>query len=224
MEERGMGRIRRGGYLIDWWIGDHTPKHVHVYRDGVLVAKVEIPGAVGALWHHESPAQKDSGATHRGEGHMRTTERIRAVRFDNRKRVLHVDYASGKRIAVHYGQLGITRKIVEAWVDKETRGHSIGIRLQDGSEEYMPYDQPLALARDPEYLLRTQIEHVLARMRESLAVKGISKRYLATQLGTSDNQIQRLLDPSILNKNLEQLYRISLLLGLELEWRVRAAA
>lgn len=39
-----MGRIRRGGYLIDWWIGDHTPKHVHVYRDGALVAKVEIPG------------------------------------------------------------------------------------------------------------------------------------------------------------------------------------
>jgi len=39
-----MGRIRRGGYLIDWWIGDHAPKHVHVYRDGVPVAKVEIPG------------------------------------------------------------------------------------------------------------------------------------------------------------------------------------
>ena len=39
-----MGRIRRGGYLIDWWIGDHHPKHVHVYRDGVLVAKVEVPG------------------------------------------------------------------------------------------------------------------------------------------------------------------------------------
>jgi len=39
-----MGRVRRGGYLIDWWIGDHRPKHVHVYRDGTLVAKVEMPG------------------------------------------------------------------------------------------------------------------------------------------------------------------------------------
>ena len=86
---------------------------------------------------------------------MKTTERIRAVRFDNRKRVLHVDYASGKRIGVHYGHLGITQKVVGVWVDKETRGRSIGIRLQDGSEEYMPYDQPLALARDPDYLLRT---------------------------------------------------------------------
>lgn len=39
-----MGRARRGGYIIDWWIGDHAPKHVHVYRKGALVAKVEIPG------------------------------------------------------------------------------------------------------------------------------------------------------------------------------------
>ena len=113
---------------------------------------------------------------------MKTTERICAVRFDNRKRVLHVDYASGKRIGVHYGHLGITQKVVGVWVDKETRGRSIGIRLQDGSEEYMPYDQPLALARDPEYLLRTQLERVLARIRETLTAKGVSKRYLATQL------------------------------------------
>jgi len=38
-----MGRVRRSGYLIEWWMGDHYPKHVHVYRDGKLVAKVEVP-------------------------------------------------------------------------------------------------------------------------------------------------------------------------------------
>jgi len=38
-----MGRIKRGGYLIEWWIGDHNPKHVHVYRDGKLIAKIEVP-------------------------------------------------------------------------------------------------------------------------------------------------------------------------------------
>ncbi|MEQ1663780.1 MAG: DUF4160 domain-containing protein [Bdellovibrionales bacterium] len=37
-----MGRIRRGGYLIEWWIGDHSPKHVHVYKNGRLIAKVEV--------------------------------------------------------------------------------------------------------------------------------------------------------------------------------------
>jgi hypothetical protein len=26
-----MGRIRRGGYILEWFIGDHVPRHVHVY-------------------------------------------------------------------------------------------------------------------------------------------------------------------------------------------------
>ncbi len=66
------------------------------------------------------------------------TERMRFVRFDNRKRVLDVDYVSGKCIAIHYGQLGIAKKIDAVWIDKETRGRAVGIRLADGSEEYLP--------------------------------------------------------------------------------------
>lgn len=38
-----MGRWKRGGYLFEWWIGDHPPKHVHVYKNGKEVAKVEVP-------------------------------------------------------------------------------------------------------------------------------------------------------------------------------------
>ena len=34
-----MGKIRRGGYIFITWIGDHAPRHVHVYRDGKLVLK-----------------------------------------------------------------------------------------------------------------------------------------------------------------------------------------
>ena len=26
-----MGRIRRHGYTIEWYIGDHDPRNVHVY-------------------------------------------------------------------------------------------------------------------------------------------------------------------------------------------------
>lgn len=25
-----MGKVRRGGYVIIWWKGDHEPRHVHV--------------------------------------------------------------------------------------------------------------------------------------------------------------------------------------------------
>jgi hypothetical protein len=28
-----MGKVRRGGYIIEWFIGDHRPRHVHVYTD-----------------------------------------------------------------------------------------------------------------------------------------------------------------------------------------------
>lgn len=38
-----MGRIKRGNYLIEWWIGDHLPKHVHIYKNGNEIAKIQIP-------------------------------------------------------------------------------------------------------------------------------------------------------------------------------------
>jgi hypothetical protein len=38
-----MGRIRRGGYTFIWWIGDHSPRHVHVFdKNGRLVSRVNL--------------------------------------------------------------------------------------------------------------------------------------------------------------------------------------
>jgi hypothetical protein len=37
-----MGKIRRGGYIFVTWKGDHLPRHVHVYRDGVLIVKWDL--------------------------------------------------------------------------------------------------------------------------------------------------------------------------------------
>jgi Domain of unknown function (DUF4160) len=37
-----MGKLRRGGYIFVWWKGDHSPRHVHVYRDGKLVVKWDL--------------------------------------------------------------------------------------------------------------------------------------------------------------------------------------
>ena len=38
-----MGREKRGGYIIEWWIGDHKPKHIHVYKNSKEIAKVVVP-------------------------------------------------------------------------------------------------------------------------------------------------------------------------------------
>ena len=40
-----MGKVRRGGYIFLTWKGDHSPKHVHVYRDGRLIVKWDLENA-----------------------------------------------------------------------------------------------------------------------------------------------------------------------------------
>ena len=37
-----MPKRRRGGYVFVSWKGDHSPWHVHVYRDGELVVKWDL--------------------------------------------------------------------------------------------------------------------------------------------------------------------------------------
>jgi len=37
-----MGKVRRGGYVFVTWRGDHTPWHVHVYRDGKFIVKWDL--------------------------------------------------------------------------------------------------------------------------------------------------------------------------------------
>jgi uncharacterized protein DUF4160 len=37
-----LGKYRRGGYVFITWIGDHPPRHVHVYRDGKFVVKWDL--------------------------------------------------------------------------------------------------------------------------------------------------------------------------------------
>lgn len=37
-----MGKIRRGKYVFRTSIGDHRPRHVHVYKDSELVLKWDL--------------------------------------------------------------------------------------------------------------------------------------------------------------------------------------
>ncbi len=37
-----MGKMRRGNYIFLTWIGDHSPRHVHVYRNSKLVVKWDL--------------------------------------------------------------------------------------------------------------------------------------------------------------------------------------
>lgn len=37
-----MTKVRRGNYVFLSWVGDHTPKHVHVYRNERLVLQWDL--------------------------------------------------------------------------------------------------------------------------------------------------------------------------------------
>jgi hypothetical protein len=39
-------KVRRGNYVFLTWKGDHSPRHVHVYRDGKLVVKWNLDDRV----------------------------------------------------------------------------------------------------------------------------------------------------------------------------------
>lgn len=41
-----MPKIRRGNHIFLGWIGDHSPRHVHVYRDRRLVVKWDLENGV----------------------------------------------------------------------------------------------------------------------------------------------------------------------------------
>jgi len=34
-----MGKIRRGNFVFLYWIGDHSPPHVHIYKDRKRIVK-----------------------------------------------------------------------------------------------------------------------------------------------------------------------------------------
>jgi hypothetical protein len=41
-----MGKLRRGNYVFLTWAGDHSPRHVHVYRKGKLVLKWDLENEI----------------------------------------------------------------------------------------------------------------------------------------------------------------------------------
>ena len=59
-----MTTIRRGGYLFRTWLGDHDPRHVHVYRDRRLVGRWDL----------------ETGAPIEGAAPRKVTEIIRELR------------------------------------------------------------------------------------------------------------------------------------------------
>ena len=125
-----------------------------------------------------------------------------------------------KNVWLTYKELGICKNIKNIQIDKETGQKSLIIEFVDGSKEFLPYDQPLYLAQDSDYMLHSTIENVVVCLKEELLHKKISKKKLAQKLHISEQQIQKLLNPHVLNKNLKQLYQLADFLKLKIQIKV----
>jgi len=57
-----MGRVRRGGYIIKWFIGDHPPRHLHVEREnGELIGRLDLERMTGMEgWQPDGEAATDN--------------------------------------------------------------------------------------------------------------------------------------------------------------------
>jgi hypothetical protein len=63
-----MGKLRRGGYVFVTWKGDHSPRHVHVYRDGKFIVKWDL----------------ENKKAMKGEAPLRVVELIEALEAEGR--------------------------------------------------------------------------------------------------------------------------------------------
>jgi hypothetical protein len=63
-----VGKIRLGGYIFISWKSDHSPRHVHVYREGRLIVKWDL----------------DNGRPMRGSASRSIVELIRVLQSEGR--------------------------------------------------------------------------------------------------------------------------------------------
>lgn len=151
-------------------------------------------------------------------------KKFKKVEHDNKKRLFHLEYASGLKLDCPYSALGIRNKVIEAGPDREVGGHSFYFTLHDGKKEYVPYDQPLHIVQNPEYVRQRTLYEVTKRLNRFIEEAKIPKRELARRLSTSLSQLARLLDTTNYNKELSRLIELAAILNYEFKWEFKRAA
>jgi hypothetical protein len=152
-----------------------------------------------------------------------TRKKFKHVTFDNKRRVFHLEYASGLKIDCPYSSLGIHQKVKKAAPDNEVGKHSFYFVLENGKKEYVPYDQPLHIVQNPEYVRQQALYKMTKMINQFISREKVSKRELARRLHTSMSQLTRLLDITNYKKELSRLIEIAAILNYEFKWHFKKA-
>ncbi|MDO8526835.1 MAG: hypothetical protein Q7T03_04000 [Deltaproteobacteria bacterium] len=151
-------------------------------------------------------------------------KKFKKVAFDNKKRVFHLQYTSGLKMECPYSALGIKGRVIEAASDSEAGHHSFYFMLENGKKEFVPFDQPLHIAQNPEYVKQQTLYEVTKQLNELIKRAKTPKRELARRLGTSLSQLSRLLDTTNYKKELSRLIELAAMLNYEFKWQFKKAA
>lgn len=151
-------------------------------------------------------------------------KKFKKVEFDNKKRSFHLEYTTGLKIDCPYFSLGIKGKVVEAALDPEVGGHSFYFVMESGKKDYVPFDQPLHIVQNPEYIKEQTLFEMTKRLNEFIKKEGVPKRELARRLNTSLSQLSRLLDTTNYKKELSRLIEIGAMLNYEFKWEFKKVA
>ncbi len=151
-------------------------------------------------------------------------KKFKNVEFDNKKKVFYLEYTSGLKLECPYSALGIKNKVVEAGPDEETGQHSFYFILDNNRTDFVPFDQPLHIVQNPEYVKQETLYEVTKQLNEFVTTAKIPKRELARRLGTSLSQLARLLDTTDYKKELSRLIELGTILNYEFTWQFKKAA
>jgi hypothetical protein len=150
-------------------------------------------------------------------------KKFKTVGFDNKKRVFKLEYTSGLKVVCPYSVLGIREKVKDAGPDSEAGEHSFYFVVESGKKEYIPYDQPLHVVQNPEYVKHETLYQMTKAINGFISKEKIPKRELARRLSTSMSQLSRLLDNTNYKKELSRLIEIAAMLNYEFKWQFKKA-
>lgn len=151
-------------------------------------------------------------------------KRFKKVEYDNKKKLFRLEYTSGLNLECPYSALGIRWKVLEAAPDEASGRHSFYFLLDNGEKDFVPFDQPLHIAQNPEYVRQRTLYEMTKQLNEFIEKAKIPKRELCRRLGTSLSQLSRLLDTTNYKKELSRLIELAAILNYEFKWQFKRAA
>ena len=211
-----MARIKRGGFIFISWIGDHTPRHVHVYRDRVLVVKWDLENGVAMVGTASARILRLIAQLGGGGVAMK----IRSVSANNRRKVFEVRLGS-RVLPYPYSrtepQPSASDPVREIIIDPEVGREAFWYVVRSGARGYVHAEQVLDYNQDPSHMRDQLLYRLTLEAQRRVKSSPLSTREIIRRLGTSATQFYRLLDQTNYRKSLDQLLSLLQVLDCDVE-------